>query len=162
MNQTRSGDPTQIRSASGDQYLIVPENEDRFVLTSNEVVRACQAYSNAGECVAQYRDLVEHLIQFTRTYRSRIERALLTVRTRDILFLVVSSQAERDDELSDEVTEFELFVAGKEAYSILRFCALCLPLATEAETAQFLSKIVLDITELADASGRISSGESQG
>lgn len=146
-------------SSDGTHYLITADNEHRLMMTSNEVVAACQAFAHAGDCIAQYRDLMELVVQTVNIWQGRIAHAVLTIRKNDILLLIAGKAEKRDDELSDVFTEFELDVAQDERFNLLRFCTLTLPHCSSLETEQFLSKSVINILEWIRAAQPVSPAE---
>jgi len=125
--------------------MLCSADNSKFILTANQVVTACQAESRAADCVAQFRDLVEKLEKFVGTWSEHIHHAMITVRSRDMMFLVVAKTKARDTQLNEAITELEISVSNDESLSLLDFTTLCLPHCSEENVKQFASNVIMDI-----------------
>ncbi len=148
MSTSQRSKTEHISAHATRKFVIRPEDQDRFVLTESEVVKACQAFDKSSQCIHQFHALIEKLSQFVSVWHSRISQAVLTIRRNDILLVVVSTEVRRDEELSGHLTELEIEVANDESFSLLRFCALNLPHSSIDEVEQFLAPPQVDLVDV--------------
>lgn len=152
MSTANSSNPIQISAQSNQKYVLCSFDQSKFILTANEVVTACQAQTRAADCVSQFKDLLEKLGKFVGTWSEQIHHALITVRSRDMMFLVVAKDIARNEQLNDALTDLEISVANDEGFGLLEFTTLCLPRCSSDNVRQFASDVILDFEEARDES----------
>ena len=115
-------------------------NEDRFLLTVEQAVRACKASDRALRFSKQFEQLLTRkLPEWIATNRASISSAHLTIRETDILFVVVQSSVEMDPQLVDSLTALDISIACDEAFDLIQLNVLSLPLVAREGASAFLS-----------------------
>jgi hypothetical protein len=132
--------PSIVLYEDGVEHVLVSlRNNDRFVLTAQEAVKACRAWDKSVQFQVQFETLLERLSKWVTENRSRISAAQLNVRPNDILFVVTQSQVKRDDDLASRLTELDLEVSGGGVFDLISLNVLSLPLVDNESTTAFRS-----------------------
>jgi hypothetical protein len=127
----------QLMQSDGVRVLIETEN-DRFMMTVQAAIRACQAYSHMDEFTAQFKKLHAKLFAWIQAHDSQIARAMLTARDSAILLLIVQRSEAFSQEFEDALTDLDLEVAQDEEFYLIRMNVLALPLASEESIQSFI------------------------
>jgi hypothetical protein len=124
-----AGTPNVIRlkSEGGGHLIVVPEDQDRFVLTIEEAVKACRAYERTRSFENQFNILLRRLAHWIDEHRDLVRIGYLTVRDAGLLFLVVTKAAEYDRKLEDDLTDLDLEVANDPNLDLIRLSVLAIP-----------------------------------
>ena len=137
---SRSRSITLLDESQGGNVFVVPANEDRFLLTVEEAVRACKASDRALRFSKQFEHLLtKKLPEWITTYRGHISSAHLTIRDTDILLVVVQNCVEMNSELVNALTELDISIACDENFDLIKLNVLSLPLVAQEGTSAFLS-----------------------
>ena len=131
---------TTIRLRHGDDRLVVveTEDEDRFLLTVQAVVRACKAHDQIALVGSQLRKLLKRLGEWVETNHEDIQEAYLTTRDSDLLFLIVRKSKPFNAPLEEVLTDLDLEVANDKDFDRLRLSVLALPATSEDSVKSFL------------------------
>jgi hypothetical protein len=121
-----------------DARVLIETENDRFMMTVQAAIRACQAYSHMDEFTAQFRKLHTKLSQWIKAHDSGISKAFLTARDAAILLLIVQKSEAFDQDLEDALTDLDLEVAQDEEFNLLRMNALAIPAASDESIESFL------------------------
>ena len=98
------------------RVFIETDQQDRFVLTVNAAIQACQAYGRVAEFNTQFKNLQASLSSWTEKHEAEIAEAYITVRDAAILFLVVQKSQAFNQELEDSLNDLDISIAQDEAF----------------------------------------------
>ena len=105
MSTTRLSSIVLYEDGAERDVLVYLKDNDKFVLTAQDAVRACRAWDKGVQFGRQFEDLLNRLSQWVAENRSHISTAKLNVRQNDILFVDTQKTVERDDVLADRLTD---------------------------------------------------------
>lgn len=145
-NKTSSRHKVLNHEDKGSKVLVEPDNGDRFIMTMEDAVHACQFKEEMVKPYrAQFDLLVEHLRAWMQEHRDKIHRAFLTTRENQILFLVERNQVRYDPEFEQALAELLLKIAQDDQCSLIRLDALPIPPVSDSQRATFLSPDVMEL-----------------
>jgi len=147
-------DPIVLRWEDENRLLIVsPRDQDRFALTVNKAISACQLDQVFGleQFQKQFKQLLIVLRDWAKKRRESIHAAFLAVRDGGLLYVVVRNGPRFDAEFEDDLTELDMKVAHNEGLNMMRLNVLALPKASMEAIATFLSPAHTLQLELSDA-----------
>ena len=131
-------------SLGGDTpVVVVPENQDRYVLSLKDAIEACvgsqqQPYAVFVEFQKQFQAMLDHVGAWLRQRQDKVHEAYLTVRDSDVLFLLVQKSPTYDRQIEDELTDLDLAIAQDESLGLVRLNVLAIPPAGEDGKSAFL------------------------
>lgn len=134
--------PIRLKFSSEDQSILIEAADgDRWVSTVNRAVEACQMVAHREKFKTQfYQELLPKLANWTNRHVDSIDRAYLTVRDSDLLFLVIRDQVEYDREFEDHLTKLDLEIAQNEVdLDLIRLSVLALPACSGESIEGFVS-----------------------
>lgn len=108
------------------QVTLEGENEERFTLRFEEVVRACQLHVSVNRFSVQFRLLVKRLSGWLEG-QAGVKSAFLTLRDAQLLFLVVTETDEYDADFEDALSDLDIELANDDDLSDIGFGVLSLP-----------------------------------
>lgn len=130
----------------GSKVLVEPENGDRFLMTMQDAVHACQFEEEKVKPYrAQLNHLIEHLRAWMQEHQDKIHRAFLTTRENQLLFLVERKQVRYDPEFEQKLIRLKLEIARDKSLSLIRLGALLIPKVSDSQRAAFLSPDVMEL-----------------
>lgn len=121
---------TRLNWSQADlRFVIEPQDEDRFVMTKEEVIEACRVYDKAkrGSFQVQFKNLINHLCAWSYARQGRLAHAFLTLRESRLLFLVVTKGTAYDDQFENELTALDIEIANSDAFSEISLSVQSLP-----------------------------------
>lgn len=132
---------TTIRLCHGDksEVWIETEDEDRFLMTVEAVVRTCKAHNHIAEVARQLRKLLRRLGEWVKVHPGDVQEAYLTVRDSGLLFLIVRKTKPFNETLESDLTELDIEVADDDSFSLIRLSVLALPTTSEECVKSFLA-----------------------
>jgi len=139
MNASEARSSSIVLFENGRDVLVCPQDNDKFVLTAENAVRACRAWSQSQLFSVQFRDLLAKLSGWVHVNRDRIYSAQLNIRANDILFVVMQNQVRRDDVMSESLTDLDIEIANSTEFDLITFNVLALPRVEAESAAAFLS-----------------------
>ena len=139
MSTTRLNSIVLYEDGEQHDVVISLKDNDKFVLTAQDAVRACRAWDKSVQFAGQFEELLHHLSRWVENHRAHISVAKLSVRQNDILFVVTQKTVERDDVLADTLTELDLEIATAHTFDLISLNVLSLPLMDSESAAAFLS-----------------------
>jgi hypothetical protein len=141
MSQTKTRPPVIVLDASenAQQVMIKPDTDDRFIMTVDAAIRACQAGDQSYRFGQQFTDLIGHLTQWIKERSEAIKTAAVTVRTSDILFYVMQKDVPHDDTLVTDLTELDLEIANSEEFDLIELNVMSVPCVSDGSSDAFLS-----------------------
>lgn len=105
--------PIQLRAADDARSVVVtPEDEDRFVVTCRDAVRAVQVHVGEKAAVEELRSMLDY-VRERLTGLSQVSACYAAPREGQIVFFVVPGQDKMDFALSESLTELDLELAEK-------------------------------------------------
>lgn len=128
-----------LDAAKPSQVVVVPEDKDRFCLTVQQAIRACQATDNEYRFGQQFEALLQRLSAWLTERKERVSSAAVTIRQSDILFYVVQKAVERDNVLADELTSLDLEIANSLDFGLIELNVMSVPYVSQASSSAFLS-----------------------
>jgi hypothetical protein len=128
----------QLVHVNKDAKVLVETENDRFMLTVQAAIRACQAFSHMDEFTAQFKKLHARLTDWINAHNENIDKAFLTARNSAILLLLVQKSNAFNAEFEDAVTDLDLAIAQDDEFGLIRLNVLALPAASEESIQSFL------------------------
>ncbi len=126
--------------SSAEQAVIQMKDGDRFFVAVADAARACQVFDKARDFANQFQELANITLPgWIEQHKDRIESAHITIRERDVLFLVVQKQVEFDRALSDALTELDLVVANSPNLNLIDLEVLAVPAVSRESCKAFLA-----------------------
>ena len=133
-----------IRIFGDDQVLVSNVNGDRFVLSMQQAVDACGAFSRSMDLSKQIGLLSQKLADWSRKQMGAIRSAHLTIRDSRLSFVVVQKGVEFDEQLSDALTELDFEIADDPELDLIRLDTIAIPNASPESLAAFIPMESLD------------------
>ena len=106
------------------------KDEDRFILTMSEAIRACKAYDSCKEHAffsRQYKNMLSRLKNWVSENKDVIDRAFLTVQDSGLSFLTVTKTRQYDDEFEERLSDLDLEIARSKEFSLIGLNVQSLP-----------------------------------
>jgi hypothetical protein len=100
---------------------------DRFVLSMQEAVDACGAFSKRKELGRQFDDLLSRIAQWLHPRVARIESAHLAIRDGRLVLVVMQRAEPFDRQLCEELVEFDLELANDPGLDLIKLDVLTIP-----------------------------------
>lgn len=121
------------------RVVVIPEDEDRFILTVEAAIRACNVAVEYSAFMPVFRNLLTRLGEWTRQYKKQILDAYLTVRDAELMFVVVKKTREYDREFEDLLTSLDIRIAQDKDFEMINLSVFGLPKSPAKSVAAFLS-----------------------
>ena len=140
-NKLESTSSVRFRIFEGDsgQVVVNQLDGDRFVLSVQEVVNACGAFSRQRDLSKQAQLLFEKLGEWSRARSTSIRSSHLTFRDSGLLFVVVQAGRAFDRKLCDDLVDLDLVIAGTPELDLIHLDVLAIPAAVPEAMAAFAS-----------------------
>ncbi len=159
MASTTSSTVHQLRWNDEGVVMVTPEDEDRFSVKIHRAIEVLRQASHADEFKRQFSLLLRLLAGWLKA-RSDIDRAYLTHRDGVLMFVVLRTSCEYDDDFEDALSSLDFSVANDADLDKIKMDAITLPPASESAISSFLAPdFVIEYTSHGDRSGSHSSGE---
>ncbi len=129
-------------NAEGQMVVITPEDEDRYCMTIEEAVRACNAGKHQVSFQRQFENLLVKSADWLRKNPNDISSAYLTVRDSGILFFIVRKTSGYDDAFEDTLTDFDISIAEDPNFDKIRLSVLAIPNSPQETVDSFLKPTV--------------------
>lgn len=134
-----------IRNKDG-HVTVTPSDEDRFSISVERAIAACQAAARADEFKKQFALLLRRAAEWLSA-RSDIESSWITKRDGHLLFLVVRTAPEYDREFEDALSALDLDLARDGHLDLIRINTMGLPPVSREALGGFLdSDLALPFT----------------
>lgn len=118
--------------------VVTPDDEDRFMITVEAAIRACQAYHQQAVFRMQFKQTLQKVAEWLRAHESHVGQAYVTVRDAGLLFLVVRKQPQYDSGFEDDLTDLDLQIAQDPDLNLIRLSVLAIPPCTDDGVNSFL------------------------
>ncbi len=105
--------PQIIRlSSAGGNVLVTPDDEDRFVLTAQSAVRACQAHHQSAEAIKMFKlEFLRPLMEWCQGQAARVHACYVPVPVDYVQVFVVGASPRYDFALGRELAKLEARLA---------------------------------------------------
>lgn len=120
--------------------VVTPEDNDRFMITVEAAIRACQAYHQQAVFQLQFKQTLQKLGEWLRAHQQDVGEAYVTVRDAGLLFLVVRRQAEYDSQFEDDLTDLDMQIAQDTELNLIRLSVFAIPPCSHEGVNSFLLK----------------------
>lgn len=124
---------------SAAQALVRMSDGDTFYVAIADAARACLSVDKMKEFAPRFRAFLQVLEQWVAANKARIKSAHLTIRERDMLFLVMQREQEFDPGLSDALTDLDMAIAQNPEYQMIDMEVLAIPAVGERSMKAFLA-----------------------
>ena len=104
-------EPLRLDFRSEQRVVVVPEDEDRFVLTSHEAARACRRVANEKEWRSEFGSFLAKVHDWCEQHSKSIDGAYLALGDEGMKVFVVTIRDEYDFGLGDEVARLGIELA---------------------------------------------------
>ena len=122
------------------QVVIVPENQDLFMMSVDQVPRACQQAAKGYEFGNQFKAMLERLAKWIMERRLKINRAFVTVRDASFLLLLIQKERRFDEKFEDDLSDLDVEIACDDALKLLCLNVMALPHVSKEAYASFLNQ----------------------
>ena len=119
--------------------FVQDDSEDRTVYTVREAIRACRAIGKEKEFQQQFLDLRTLLYQWIIDHTNETNKAYLTVRDTNLLFLVKKSDPKYNQEFESQILNLDREIANSPDFNMIRLDVLGVPECDEDDIATFMS-----------------------
>ncbi len=100
--------PVQILSADG-QVTIVPDNEDRFIMTAQSAVQACQSQEKLKRAVQAFKtEFIAPLFEWVENNKAAVSKIFIPVPSQCIEVYVIGASPSYDFELGKQLSRLEM------------------------------------------------------
>lgn len=128
----------QLRWNDEGVVIVTPEDEDRFGVKLHRAIEVLRQASHADEFKRQFKLLLSVLARWLKD-RSDIDQAWLTHRDGVLVFVVVRTSCECDDDFEDALSSLDFSVANDPDLDKIKMDAITLPPASESAISSFLA-----------------------
>jgi len=137
--------PIQLKWSERERSVhFIPEDQDQFALTVEDVMLACQAYDKEKRARIQshIRRLLNELGAWINEHQDKIAEGILTKRDNGLFFLAIMSGREYDDELQTDLAKLDLQIANDADLAIFQLSVLALPNCERGEYESFVDPTI--------------------
>lgn len=104
--------PLRLDFRSERTVVVVPEDEDRFVVTSREAARACRRVADEEEWRSEFNDFLAKVHGWCEQHSEGIDGAYLALGDEGMKIFLVTIRDEYDFSLGDDVAKLGIELAG--------------------------------------------------
>lgn len=97
--------PIQLDFRSERPVVVVPEDEDRFVVTSKEAARACRSAANEQEWKTEFNSFLTNVHDWCKKHSGSIDNAYLSLGDEGLKLFLATNGDEYDFSLDDDVAK---------------------------------------------------------
>ena len=100
--------PIHLDYRSQETVVVVPEDEDRFILTAKEAARACKQAHDNRDWARQWNDFLVHIHNWCKDRAGLIDAGYVTVGDNALNVLLCVKTAEYNFEFEDAIADLDL------------------------------------------------------
>lgn len=119
---------------------VIPSDQDLMILSVNEAINACRAFTEATRFKVQFDTLLNTIGKWLTTNQSSVAQAFLTTRDAGLLLLVVMKGEKYDSALEKEITELDIRIANDPDCQLIDLSVLAIPNCPKDSLQSFLSR----------------------
>jgi hypothetical protein len=111
---TLSGTRAQLirLTSDGGNVVVTPDDEDRFVLTAQNAVKACQEHHRSSEAIKQFKsEFVRPLMEWCERNAARVHSCYIPVPVGFVQVFVVGASTKYEFGLGKDLANLELALA---------------------------------------------------
>jgi len=139
MQRVQGIDPVRLTFTDGDKCVVVtPKDNDRFVITVEAAIQACEAQQRPVRFRNQMEALLARLGQWLLEHRAEVKTGIVTVRNTDLLFIAVQRNSHYDRDLEDSLTDLDMEIAKDAEFDLVRLAVLAVPPMSQAGMSSFV------------------------
>lgn len=125
-----------------DKVLVVPADEDRFVIKVERLVDACRREQDRDTFEVQFKILLDQLAKWLKS-RHEIRSAFLTLRDGGLAFVVVTKDSTYNEVFDDALSAIDLQIAGDVDLDLISMNTISLPNVSQQSLTSFLDRTVV-------------------
>ncbi|MEX2286505.1 MAG: hypothetical protein WD648_05395 [Planctomycetaceae bacterium] len=134
-------DPIVIAyDSEADVVTVIPKDEARFEVQKQRAIEGLQRAKQAEVFRAQLDLLLGRLANWSKAHEAKVACAYLTLRDTRLSFVIISREAECDDDLEDDASRLDLKVSSNVDLDLIRMNVLVLPLTSTESLQSFVDK----------------------
>ncbi len=108
----------------GRQVIVEPDDEDRFVMTAQNAVKACQDSKQRQEAIRTFKEgFLVPLLDWCRKFLDKVQACYVAAPTTFLQVFVIGKSQKYDFDLSEELSALELKLADTWRVSVLQLPA---------------------------------------
>lgn len=107
METTTTG-PIRLSFESKQTVVVIPENEDRFLITSRAAAQACQRAESEQEWSAQFSDFLKFLHGWCESHSDKVRACYVTVGDNGMNVLILLRSDHYDFDFDDDLADLDL------------------------------------------------------
>lgn len=135
----RTQEPIRLSArAEGQQVVVEPENQDKFVLSAQEAAIACQRHPEMKAFQEQFVELLNRLGLWLHRNPTDVDHAYVTIRDGALLFLIIRKTVPFNRGLEDQLTDLDLAIASDGGLGLIELNVLALPKTSTESYRTFL------------------------
>lgn len=113
----------RLDRAQGDMILVMPDDNDNFVISFDDLTRACKTWVETKEFLQHVKDLLSQLSVWLGARRHEIQKAFVGLDGNGITVVIVQRSTRFDPDFERDVSELELKL-GEQTHLDSRLIAL--------------------------------------
>ena len=123
-----------------DGYVVETKDGDRFVVSFEELARACSVSERGKDFRGQLRGLIERLTPWLKAHKDKVDRAYVSFNSGAIDFVIIQKSEKLDRELDNLILDLDIEIANDVDFNLIRLDVLSLPYCTEESARSFVSQ----------------------
>ena len=159
MENTATG-PIRLSFESKQHVVVIPENEDRFLMTSQAAAHACQQAEKKHEWDAQFKEFLGFINGWCGVRNEKVRACFVTIGDHSLNVLVLLQSNDYDFDFDDDLAELDLALFQK--FPLCKADVIQIPnqsaLTVELSLVQLSSEALV---VYGDGAGSPESGKSQ-
>jgi hypothetical protein len=133
------GTITLLDENSPGTVTLIDKDRDTFCMSVVQVISSVRLASEVRDVVQQVADLRDVLAAWIEKRKNSIHSAYLSFRSDGILFVVMQTGIERDENLATALAELDTQVAQDDRFDLLSVDTLSIPRSSKDAASAFLS-----------------------
>jgi hypothetical protein len=105
--------PIHLHFKSQETVVVVPDDEDRFVLTAGEAALACKQAKDSQEWNRQWNDFLFHIHQWCKAHESEVDTGYVTVGDSALNVLIGARGEDYNFDIEDALADLDLELANE-------------------------------------------------
>jgi hypothetical protein len=138
--------PKAIKSVELDWYAeddvvhVTPRNQKRFEIQKDRAIEILQRAKDGERFQQQFGLLLDRLAEWINKHQVKIENSILTLQDDRLAFVVVRHEARYDEQLQDDLADFDFDIANDPDLDLVRLKTLALPNVAGESLRSFLDE----------------------
>ena len=138
--------PDAIRPVELDWYAeddvvhVTPRNQKRFEIQKDRAIEILQRAKDGENFQRQFALLLDRLAEWISRHQSKLANSILTLQDDRLAFVVVRHEARYDEQLQDDLADFDFDIANDPDLDLIRLKTLALPNVAGESLRSFLDE----------------------